>query len=80
MHLPASFFDVGLGLVALDLQGLWCVGSGVATLRLWSTGSPVWQTGSVALWHVGSSQIRDLTCVSCIGRWKSHQRSPLSGS
>ena len=24
--------------------------------------------GSVALWHVGSSQIRDRTCVSCIDR------------
>ena len=24
--------------------------------------------GSVAPWHVGSSQIRDRTCVSCIGR------------
>ena len=28
-----------------------------------------WHTGLVALWHVGSSQIRDQTHVSCIGRW-----------
>ena len=28
--------------------------------------------GLVALWHVGSSQIRDQTCVSCIGRWILH--------
>ena len=25
--------------------------------------------GLVAPWHVGSSQIRDQTCVSCIGKW-----------
>ena len=41
---------------------------------LQSTGSIVWRVGLVALWHVGSSQIRDRTCVSCIGR----QILPLS--
>ena len=28
----------------------------------------LWYTGSAALWHVASSQTRDQTCVSCIGR------------
>ena len=28
----------------------------------------LWHMGLFALWHVGSSQIRDRTCVSCIGR------------
>ena len=29
----------------------------------------LWLTGLVALQHVGSYQVRDQTCVSCIGRW-----------
>ena len=29
----------------------------------------MWHTGLVAPWRVGSSQIRDRTDVSCIGRW-----------
>ena len=29
----------------------------------------LWHTGLVDPWHVGSSWIRDGTCVSCIGRW-----------
>ena len=29
----------------------------------------LWSTGLAALWHVGSSPIRDGTGVSCIGRW-----------
>ena len=39
----------------------------------------VTHTGLVALWHVGSSWIRDRTCVSCIGRQiliHHHQGSP----
>ena len=36
--------------------------------------------GFVALQHVGSSQIRDQTHVSCIGRWiPYHQGSPKTG-
>ena len=37
--------------------------------------------GLMAPWHVGSSQIRDGTHVSCIGRWilyLSHQGSPCA--
>ena len=29
----------------------------------------LWHMGSIAPRHVGSSKIRDQTCVSCIGRW-----------
>ena len=28
----------------------------------------LWGIGLVALWQVGSSQVRDATCVSCFGR------------
>ena len=44
-------------------------------LSLWRTGSTahgfqwLWRTGLAAPWRVGSSQTRDQTCVSCIGRW-----------
>ena len=31
--------------------------------------------GLVALWHVGSSQIRDQTCVSCIGKQALYHRA-----
>ena len=46
----------------------------VASVLLWSTGSRarglqyLWHMGLVALQHVASSQTRDQTCVSCIGR------------
>ena len=58
-------------------HGLWGMGASVlGTTRLWSTGSiVVAHTGSTKLWHLvapqhmGSSQIRDRTHVSCIGRW-----------
>ena len=43
-------------------QKLWFPGSRLQAQQLWCT-------GLVALWHVESSQIRDWTCVSCIGRW-----------
>ena len=43
-------------------QQLWPVGSGAQAQQLWFT-------GLVAPWHVGSSQIRDQTHVSCIDRW-----------
>ena len=38
-------------------------------------------TGSAASWHMESSQTRDQTHVSCIGRWTqplNHQGSPLT--
>ena len=44
------------------LQQLQLTGS-----RAWA--QELWHAGLVALWHVGSSWIRDRTCVSCIGRW-----------
>ena len=45
-----------------------CVGSVVVAPGLQSTGSAVVARGLVAPQHVGSSQIRDRTWVSCIGR------------
>ena len=50
------------------------VGCGTWTGYLWLPGSraparQLWCVGLGALWHVGSSQIRDRTCVSCISRW-----------
>ena len=54
-------------------QQLWLPGSGAQAQELW-------HTGLVALQHVGSSWIRDQTCVSFIGRQilyhLSHQGSP----
>ena len=56
---------------------------GCSCCRAWALGAPalvvaalvsraqaqkLWCTGLVGPWHVGSSQIRDQTCVSCIGR------------
>ena len=45
------------------------MGSGVATLRLWGTGSVVVAHGLSALWHVGSSGTREQTSVPCIARY-----------
>ena len=44
------------------------MGSVVVAHRLYSAGSVVVVHGLVALWHVGSSQTRDQTCVPCLGR------------
>ena len=43
------------------LQQLQLPGSRAQTQQLWCTG--------LVAPHVGSSQTRDQTCVSCIGRW-----------
>ena len=43
------------------LQWLWL-------LRARAQAQQLWDTGSVAIWQVGSSWIRDQVCVSCIGR------------
>ena len=57
----------GYSLVAVCSFSLWW-------LLLWSPGSGahglqwLWDMGFVVLRHVGSSQTRDLTCVSCIAR------------
>ena len=50
------------GSTAHGLQELWLQGSRAQSQKLW-------RTGLIALQHVGSSQIRDQTHVSCIGRW-----------
>ena len=42
------------------------VDSVVADRRLWSR--KFWHTGLVSLWHMGSSWIRDWTCIPCIVR------------
>ena len=41
------------------------------------TGAVVGHTDLVVLKHLGSSQIKDQTHVSCIGRWIVYQGSPL---
>ena len=53
--------------VVYRARGLQSCGS-----RLLSTGSIVVAQRLVALWHVGSSRIRDRTCVFCIGMWVHH--------
>ena len=40
----------------------------VAAMGSRAQAQKLWCTGLVGPWHVGSSQIRDRTCVSCIGR------------
>ena len=58
----------GLASVVVEhgLQGTWA--SAVVASRLQDTGTIVVLKGSVALWQVGSSRIRDGTHVSCAGR------------
>ena len=63
---------------SLQLQragaALWC-GSGFSLQGLpllWSSGSVVGRTGSVAPWNVGSSWSGDQTHVPCIGRTPNH--------
>ena len=57
------------------LQASHWVGFSLQCLLLWqSTGSSghaqsLWHRGLIAPGHVESSQIRDRTCVPCIGRW-----------
>ena len=67
----------GLSLAAVSwgYSSLWCAGFSLRwLLLLWSTGSrahglqELWRTGLVAPRHVGSSQTRPGTHVSCIGR------------
>ena len=54
-------------IVVTCLQG---TGSWVLRLQqLHRAGSVVMAMSLVALWHVGSSQLRDQTCVSCIDKW-----------
>ena len=49
---------------------LWCMRAAViATPRLRAQAQSLWRVGFVAPWRVRSSQIRDRTCVSCIGWW-----------
>ena len=53
------------GMQALHCYAFSCCGA--QALDCWL--SSLWYTGLVVLHHVGSSQIRDWTHVSCIGRW-----------
>ena len=55
----------------LSLCGAWALGtwdSVVTTHRLSSCGSQLWCMVLIAPWHVGSSQLRDGTCISCTGK------------
>ena len=60
------------GLLSVAVQGLLTEGASVVAEQrfqeLWHMGSIVVVQGSVALWHVESSQSRDWTSVPCIGR------------
>ena len=49
-------------------QSLWCVGFSSCGTRP----QQMWCMSSAAPMHVGPSQIRDRTCVSCIGRQTLH--------
>ena len=62
----SCFVAWALGCVGFSSWGLWAqyLGNQALEHRLSS-----WQyTGSAAPWHMGSSQNRDQTCVSCIGK------------
>ena len=67
----------GFSSCSLQAQQLWLLGSRAQAQQLW-------HTGLVAPRHVGSSQTRDLTCLSCIGRQilyhLSHQGRPTYSS
>ena len=60
--IAVASFVVDHGLQARGLQQLRLAGSRAQVQQLW-------RTGLVALWHVGSSQTRAQTHVTCIGRW-----------
>lgn len=67
-------FLIYCGLSCCRTQALSTLASVVAVHELSSCGSSAPEhrprigcTGLI--WHVGSSHIRDQTCVSCIGRW-----------
>ena len=55
---------------------VWCMGFSCCRLRLWSAGATAVLTGSVAPWHVGSSQARDQTHVPCPGRQSLNEWTP----
>ena len=67
--IEVAFSLWSMGSRALRLLWLQHVGLVVAAPWLQSTGLIVWCTGLVVPRHVGSSWIRDWTCVFCIGRW-----------
>ena len=59
------------------LQGMWALEVAACGLRScgsWALGHRLSSCGTQAQLprHVGSSEIRDQTCVSCIARWISH--------
>ena len=60
----------------LRLQLLGHVGSGVAAPGSRAQAQWLWLMGFVAPQHVGSSWIRDQTCVSSIGRWILYHWAP----
>ena len=49
-------------------HGLWEQGPRVVARGSGAQAQYLWCTGLVALWHVGSSQIRDRTSVPCVAR------------
>ena len=62
-----------------DLVAVRAFSSCAAWGLLSSYGSVVWHTGLVAPRHVGSSRIRDWTCVSYTGRQILHHRATRKG-
>ena len=77
----SSLVAVSRGNSLVEVCGLFIVVASVAAehglqgVRAAAVAAPgsraqqLWLLGLVALWHVGSSQIRNPTCASCIGRW-----------
>ena len=78
-----NWFTCGFAVSSLLCEGFLELHWVGVTLWLWWSGFSLWwllflqSTGSrvvvalglIALGHVGSSRIRDQTCVPCIGRW-----------
>ena len=67
--IAVAYLVVEHRLQVCELPQLQHVGSVVRAHGLQRSGSVWWLTGLVVLQHVESSQTRDQTHVSCIGRW-----------
>ena len=67
------FVDFSLVVASRGISSLWCTGFSLRWLPLWqSTGSTVAAHGLSCFAHTKSSQIKNRTHVSCLGRWILH--------
>ena len=76
-----TLFIAMASLAEHTLQGTWA--QSWLTLGSRALAQELWSMGLVAPWHVGSSQIRDQTCVPCIARqilnhWTIREAPPYS--